>query len=79
MRPYLETEKDDGRENRVVEKNSSPWVRDRDKVLLGIMKDWLGVKDTGLGIQGNVSLQGRTVGFPQLPTRGCPREGDVMV
>lgn len=42
------------------------------------MKDWLGAKDTGLGIQANLGLQGRTVGFPQLPTVGCPQEGDVM-
>lgn len=36
MRLYLETEKEDEEETElVVGKNSCPWVRDRDKVLLG--------------------------------------------
>lgn len=52
-------------------------LTDRDKLLLDIMKDWLGFKDRGLGIQANLSLQGRTVVFPQLSTLGCPQEGDV--
>lgn len=51
-------------------------LTDRDKLLL-VMKDWLGIKDRRLGIQANLSLQGRTIVFPQLPTLGCPQEGDV--